>query len=886
MKRQSRTSALLVAGLALLPFSGCTCSSSDDAVPPTALSYSQNPALYALDVTIAENVPTVSGAVTSWISQPPMPAGLSLHPHTGVISGSPTAQLADASFTIVASNAGGSVVEHLVLTVMEIDPPSGFSYPTPNSYRVGVAGAALAPTVTGMVTGYALAEGSGALPPGFALDATTGVIDGIPLVPTSEVIDVTVEVSNPAGSTTADVSFDITGLDARFVYVANEGDDTLSIFALDSDTGQLRARGVALTGDGPAAVATSPTGDGVYVANFLDGTISVFGADVVTGALTPLPTVTAEVGARDLAVHPGGEWFYALNGLSGEISRYAVESGTGELNRLSPDTGLGGMAQAMAIDPMGDYLFVTVGDALSISVFEIDGETGDLEFVHSVPTPMVPADLVVDPSGRFVYVPSGTHYISGFELDTTKGMLTSIPGSPFTVGTGTPTPMSAAVSANGRFLYTANSLDDEVGQFAIDSESGALTELAPESLAAGTSPRAIAVAAQDGFVLVTNLGSLDMHAFAPDAGGALASTPLAPIVQTGVDPVAIAVAPAYTPLSSRSDFVYVTDEISDGVSGYDADAGPSGSGELTLMTGSPFVSGESPVAAAMHPSNLFLYTANIASGGLSVFAVDPGNGELTSGTGIASGSFSDLLLDPSGRYAFGVLLDASNLVRSYSIDGTTGELTAVGSELALGAAPLHGDVHPTGRFLYVANRNSNSITSVQIAQTTGELAFVATTATGTGPQAVAVHPTGRWLYAPNLSSDDVSQFSVDALTGEPSPLSPAAVSSPTTGGNARDIAMHPTGEFLYVANGLNDEVLLFTIDTVTGLLTGVAGTPTGDETRGVAVDASGRFLYVSVTGNDTARTFAIDPNDGTLSGSTIVSTGVRPRGLALSRDDY
>ncbi len=57
-------------------------------VPPTNLAYSTNPAVYTIGETIAANSPTSSGgAVVTYSVSPTLPAGLTLDPFSGVISG-------------------------------------------------------------------------------------------------------------------------------------------------------------------------------------------------------------------------------------------------------------------------------------------------------------------------------------------------------------------------------------------------------------------------------------------------------------------------------------------------------------------------------------------------------------------------------------------------------------------------------------------------------------------------------------------------------------------------------------------------------------------------------------------------------------------------------
>ena len=53
----------------------------------------------------------------------------------------------------------------------------------------------------------------------------------------------------------------------HFAYATNAADGTLSIYAVDASTGQLRDRGYALTGTAPRSVAVDPAERFVFVAN-------------------------------------------------------------------------------------------------------------------------------------------------------------------------------------------------------------------------------------------------------------------------------------------------------------------------------------------------------------------------------------------------------------------------------------------------------------------------------------------------------------------------------------------------------------------------------------------------------------------------------------------
>src|SRR5208337_1028055 len=88
----------------------CGCGGGPSAVitpqPPSALSYTTATAVYIKGTAITPNSPTSSGgAVTAYSVSPALPAGLSLSTSTGIITGTPTAVTATASYTVTASNS-------------------------------------------------------------------------------------------------------------------------------------------------------------------------------------------------------------------------------------------------------------------------------------------------------------------------------------------------------------------------------------------------------------------------------------------------------------------------------------------------------------------------------------------------------------------------------------------------------------------------------------------------------------------------------------------------------------------------------------------------------------------------------------------------------------
>ncbi|MDG1549704.1 MAG: putative Ig domain-containing protein, partial [Candidatus Poseidoniaceae archaeon] len=171
-------------------------------VVPSSITYSHDPYTLTRDSAMIADTPTVlGGAVDSWVINPSLPTGLSIDPTTGEISGTPNSVSPLTTYTVTATNTGGSATTTIDILVNDA-PPSGITYGNgPFSYENGTPITPLSPSAGGgAVVSWTVVP---ALPTGLVLDPSTGVISGTPTVNSpSTVYNVTATNAGGSNSTT------------------------------------------------------------------------------------------------------------------------------------------------------------------------------------------------------------------------------------------------------------------------------------------------------------------------------------------------------------------------------------------------------------------------------------------------------------------------------------------------------------------------------------------------------------------------------------------------------------------------------------------------------------------------------------------------------------
>src|SRR5580704_13536861 len=254
---------------------------------------------------------------------------------------------------------------------------------------------------------------------------------------------------------------------------------------------------------------------------------------------------------------------------------------------------------------------------------------------------------------------------------------------------------------------------------------------------------------------------------------------------------------------------------------------------------------------------------------------------------VGCGSPSILSSSSSSHTAY-VSLPNSNAVAAFRIktsgsstnNNAEAQFTAiVGSPFPAGSSPTSVLVHPSGKYVYVVNRNENDISLFTINSSIGSLQEVLPrTTTGLTPVSMIMDSGGNYLFVINELSSSISTYSINSGTGA---LSQIAGSPFTTYNNPFALAITPSGKFLYVLNPNLTSVIVYTITS--GVLKLVPGLPAqvGNVPRAIIVDPAGTFVYVANSSDNTVSVLGINSSTGVLTLLGTFASGTTPTSLAV-----
>jgi 6-phosphogluconolactonase len=231
-------------------------------------------------------------------------------------------------------------------------------------------------------------------------------------------------------------------------------------------------------------------------------------------------------------------------------------------------------------------------------------------------------------------------------------------------------------------------------------------------------------------------------------------------------------------------------------------------------------------------------------------------------------------------------------VVSYAIDGESSQITRLGAVSSAGSTPAYASVHPSGKFVFVANYGGGNVAVFPVGAD-GALGEATDVRPSVGPRhraravddppgqfavsdhdsphvhMVAADPSGQFVVANDAGLDLTLVWRFDAQAGRLLPADVPVVAAPS-GAAPRHFVFHPNGRIFYNLYEHDAKIAVYDYDAAKGgfkakqlvsaLPPKFGGSNLSSE---ILVTADGRFVYVANRLHNTIAIFAV-ANDGQL----------------------
>ena len=304
-------------------------------------------------------------------------------------------------------------------------------------------------------------------------------------------------------------------------------------------------------------------------------------------------------------------------------------------------------------------------------------------------------------------------------------------------------------------------------------------------------------------------------------------------------------------------------------------------------------------AAPGTPGYAYVGTYTPNGGGIYLFSQDRSNGALTqlqvlddarNPTWLALNAAQTRLFaiseidDYQGKH--------SGAVVSYAIDPSTRQLQKLSAVSSAGTNPCHLSVHPSGRYLFVANYGGGSVAVIPVDER-GALGEATDVRPSVGPRhrpravdeppgqfavsdhdaahvhMVAMDPSGQFVIGNDAGLDLTLVWRFDAQAGRLLPADVPVLGAPS-GAAPRHFVFHPNGQVFYNLYEQDSKVAVYDYDAAKGafkqkqLISTLPPKFAGSNlTAEIIISHDGRFLYVSNRLHNSIAIFAV-ADDGLL----------------------
>lgn len=310
-----------------------------------------------------------------------------------------------------------------------------------------------------------------------------------------------------------------------------------------------------------------------------------------------------------------------------------------------------------------------------------------------------------------------------YKMESETGKLVYVTTSPFTIN-----PSFLDISNDGRFVYAVNETGgDKPGQVSAFRISGGFSglEYINSIPSGGDYPCYIETSHNGKFILVANYGSGTVALAGINEDGSLKQD-LMVDRHTGKGPTSRQRSPHAHCIMSSPDgnFAYSNDLGTDEIIIY-----KTAGSELKYAGRFKAAPGSGPRHLAFHPLKPIVYSINELNGTIDCMHRDTITGSLElfqtiptvyNGKGNEAGS-ADIHITPAGHFLYATNRGNFDNISAFRIDSNTGELTLIGLQSVKGKTPRNFAIDPSGRFLLVANQNSDQVVVFRINNSSGIL---------------------------------------------------------------------------------------------------------------------------------------------------------------------
>ena len=229
---------------------------------------------------------------------------------------------------------------------------------------------------------------------------------------------------------------------------------------------------------------------------------------------------------------------------------------------------------------------------------------------------------------------------------------------------------------------------------------------------------------------------------------------------------------------------------------------------------------------------------------------------------------------------------SSGSLSAYSVDRASGDLQQLNTVSSHGAGPCHLSLHPSGKYVLVANYHGGTVAVIPIRsngelgpatdfkEDRGKVGPARAASAPIGSFAISGHErshahmieadsTGQFVLASDLGLDQIIVWKFDVQKGLLAPHDPPYVALPV-GDGPRHFAFHPNGRWFYSLQEEGSTIVLFDYDAKLGKLTArqtISTLPKGftgtNFTSEILISPDRKFLYAANRLHDTIAFFSI-----------------------------